>query len=147
MSEAEAITAFGASHQEHGQEFASKEVREIIEKYSMEEAKKYFSARGFRVEDCHKTSPYDYKCIKDGEAFFLEVKGSTSSGSQILLTANEVRWMKLHPKTMKLFVLHSIQLTGVPTKLKASGGTTWVVEPWKLNLDKLVPIGYTYKLK
>ena len=144
--EEEAIAAFESSNQKRGQEFASKEVRDIIERYSMDKAKNYFSNNGYHVEDHHTTSPYDLLCRRKKEEYYIEVKGTQSKGNQVLLTANEVRWIDLHPQNMKLFILHSIEVAKKQNKLTASGGEVLVIEPWKLRRENLLPIGYRYDL-
>ncbi len=142
----EAVETFENTRQGRGQAFALKEVRDIIEKYSMEKAKGYFKGLGYKVDDHHKNRPYDLKCSGNGEEYFVEVKGTQSNGNQILLTPREVDWVNAHKKSMKLFILHSIDLSGKTPQLIASAGEILVIEPWKLNKNNLNPIGYTYDL-
>jgi len=92
--------------------------------------------------------PYDLCCIDpEGVEWHVEVKGTTSDGSEVLLTPNEVRHAQdKHPRVV-LFVLAGIKVEGQTDDLPlASGGAIRLFEPWNIDLRNLTPPGYTYSL-
>ncbi len=109
----------------------------------MERAIRYFSSDGYEVEDVHSGAPYDLKCTKRRELIFVEVKGTTGDGKNILLTSGEVNFARNHPSWMALFVVHSIRLGD---NEGSDNGIEAIVKPWKLDSRKLTPYGFFYRL-
>jgi hypothetical protein len=70
------------------------------------------------------------------------VKGTTTAGAQIVLTANEVRHAQNPQHDCVLFVLHGITLHG----RRASGGTIALQRPWKPDGASLKPVTFVYRL-
>ena len=134
-------SAFSSS----GQGFQSNlEIKQLVEDYSMAKCKKYFSTQGYTLEDVSLKRPYDFVAAKDGEEYFIEVKGTQTDGSKIILTKNEVEMSKLKGHKMILFLVHSIELN--KKAIRKGSGEVVVVEPWQLNESKLTAISYTYEL-
>lgn len=130
--------------QAKGQGFArSPEQRKALEERSMSAAKKYFSNRGFAVEDVSKRRSYDLLCKRGPKELHVEVKGTTTDGDVIVLTNNEVKHASDKRNSCVLFVLHSIHLKGK----KAIGGKPFLLEPWKPRHALLTPVSYTYHLR
>lgn len=127
-----------------GQGFArSPEQRQALEGHSMTAAMKYFSEKGFNVEDVSKRRSYDLLCRRGAKELHVEVKGTTTDGDVIVLTNNEVKHACDPTNSCVLFVLHSIRLKGK----NASGGKRFILEPWELQQTHLTPVSYTYRVR
>jgi len=119
----------------------SPKARRAIEELAVDRAKHHFEAQGYAVEVFGK--PFDLRCAKPGTVLHVEVKGTTTTGEEILLTPNEVRFANDHSSSMILFIVSRIQLSGSDHPI-ASGGVATEIRPWKIEPGHLVPIGYTY---
>jgi hypothetical protein len=118
--------------------------RRAIEERAMAEATKYFRARGWTVRDVSGSRSYDLECTRGRQMLHVEVKGTTSRGHSILLTANEVAHARDFPHTA-LFLLHSIRVSrGNPPR--ATGGQVRVIDPWRIVESRLKPLAYVYSL-
>jgi hypothetical protein len=126
-----------------GQGFA-KDARErrALEQHAMKAAIRYFRRAGFTVEDVSSRNPYDLKCVKRQKELHVEVKGTTTDGTTIVLTYNEVRHVQSDRNSVALFILHSIRLN----KKNASGGKLRVLMPWRVGKRHLKPVSYTYQV-
>jgi hypothetical protein len=100
-----------AGKKRSGQGFSTNaDMRRAIEQYAMQKAKAFYEERGWKVLDVSTTHSYDLLCkADDGEELHVEVKGTTSDGTQILLTANEVRHARDHYPKVALFILGKVQ--------------------------------------
>ncbi len=65
---------------------------------------------GYVVEDVGKTVSYDLRATKAGFVVKVEVKGTTSNGSEIVLTRNEVDVHKNDYPANALAIVRYIQL-------------------------------------
>lgn len=119
-------------------------MRRAIEDYAMEAATEYYEQQGFHVEP--KGKPYDLKCDRKGETIYVEVKGTTGLGNKVFLTSNEVEFAEQHQKTMALFVLHSIEITGTSKDYRPCVGIRRVIFPWNPKALSLKPISYQVTL-
>lgn len=123
------------------QGFASPAHRTAVERWAMTAAIEYFGARWTDVRDVSGAEPYDLCCLRGDEVAHVEVKGTTSDGSAIFLTANEV----LHAQTVTtvLFVVSEIEVhVDGGGELWASGGVINIRDPWDIEQDKLIPVQY-----
>lgn len=94
------------------------------------------------VADVHATESYDLACTHEGGVKHVEVKGTTTSGAEVLLTPNEVLHAKRHPD-MALFVLTEVVLDVFAAgNVQASGGQAFVIDPWVIAPSDLRPVGY-----
>jgi hypothetical protein len=116
--------------------------RKAIEERSMNMATRYFERKHFKVTDVSKTRSYDLECRRAKQVLHVEVKGTTTAGAKILLTANEVKHAQKPQHACVLFILHGIALRGK----KATGGTAAVHDPWRPDDSRLRPIAYIYRL-
>jgi len=127
-----------------GQGFLQSAVdRRRVEEVAMAQARRHFSDLGYQVVDVHSEMPYDLRCVKANEEFFVEVKGTTGKGKSVMLTGGEVRFAKKHPGRMALFVTRSIRLGGDDDM---NSGTKVVLKPWLLDDSKLAGSSYLYEL-
>jgi hypothetical protein len=113
-----------------GQGFAvDQKVRVAIESLAMNAAIEHFVADGWDVEDVHGSESYDLRCFYDADELHVEVKGTTTAGLEILLTANEVRHARKHRTA--LFVLADVDVRrDENASLTVQGGRAFVVDPW-----------------
>lgn len=147
IEDVELTIAEYAGKRRSGQRFSiNADMRRAIEQYAMQKAKAFYEEQGWIVSDVSSTHPYDLLCQADtGEELYVEVKGTTSDGTQILLTANEVRHAHDHYPKVALFILSRIQVD--PTSIeKPQAGEMQMLEPWDINEGTLSPLAFTYNL-
>jgi hypothetical protein len=116
--------------------------RKALEEHSMDVAKRYFRKENYQVEDVSKKRSYDLECRKGRQVLHVEVKGTTTAGAQIVLTANEVKHAQNPRHDCALFVLHGINLRG----RKALGGKIALQRPWRPDDGRLKPVTFIYRL-
>ncbi len=110
-----------------------------------ERAIEYFTGLGYTVIRVGDTESYDLKCSKNGETLRVEVKGTQTEGTAIILTANEVE--SARNSRSALFILHSVKLSGGGKKRKVSGGIANILNPWHIGQDgSLKTISFIYRL-
>jgi hypothetical protein len=68
----------------------SKAERDAVEKRAMALAAEYFVSCNWDARDVSKNHSFDFECTRGREILRVEVKGTTSSGEEIVLTKNEV---------------------------------------------------------
>ena len=120
--------------------------RKEIEMHAMDVARAYFEAEDWSVTLTYKSKPYDFVVERGAEKRWVEVKGTTSVGSQVLLTRGEVEHMRsVYPGSF-LGVVSGILLTGTREHPIATGGELRIIQPWQIEEDSLQPIAYRYDL-
>jgi hypothetical protein len=119
-------------------------LRKILERYAMDTAKQHFSTQGYKWEDCSKTCSYDLRCSRGQEVLYVEVKGTQTDGSEIILTQGEVEFALGHKGQMVLFVLHSIHVVQGRNGVVPGGGVRHLVQPWDVDDGKLMPVSFKY---
>lgn len=120
--------------------------RKVLEDYAMAAATKYLEGLNWSVKDVSKKRSFDLLCHRDGQEMHVEVKGTMSPGTSILLTPNEVRDARAG-KTHLLFVLAEITLVyGESGEIQPSGGKLVILDPWKLDEANLKPLAFEYVL-
>jgi len=125
---------------------ADPKVRKTIERHAVDRAMIFFEAEGFN-DIVEKGKPYDLLCRRQsGNELFVEVKGTTTDGEEIFLTANEVSHYKQHAPNTALYVLSKINLIHENENVSATGGTEKIYWPWRIDEEKLTAFAFTYKL-
>lgn len=120
--------------------------RAAIEAHSVALACDYLRKEGYTVRDVGAVESYDLDATRPGEHLYVEVKGTTSHGEEIILTKNEVELINTkHPDTM-LIVVSRIHLDHSGTQPQASGGILQATHPWLIEPGRLTPISYRYKI-
>ncbi|MBM4035454.1 MAG: EVE domain-containing protein [Planctomycetes bacterium] len=121
--------------------------RKAVELHAMREADRHFREElEYEVEVVSERKPFDLLCTKGGEELHVEVKGTTSVGEEVVLTANEVEHARANPGRTVLFVFHSIQVDQENGQWVARAGMRRVLRPWDLSLGTLKPLVYAYTL-
>jgi hypothetical protein len=92
---------------------------------------------------------YDLHCIQDsGEELRVEVKGTSSDGQRVLLTANEVKHVQRYYPNVVLFVVSGVQVDRIAEEEtpQISGGEIRLLKPWEIKAEQLSPLAYTFSL-
>lgn len=147
LEDAERVIDEYAGKKRSGQRFSTNtDMRRTIEQYAMQKAKSFFEDRGWKVFDVSTTHSYDLLCkADDREELHVEVKGTTSDGTQILLTANEVRHARNNYPKVALFIVSRIQVDPQPIE-KSQTDEIQILEPWDINEGTLSPLAFSYNL-
>jgi hypothetical protein len=124
--------------------------RKAVEDYSMTLAKRHFQQRGWKdVRDVSRDESYDLMCLSPGNSeLHVEVKGTTSAGTDVILTRNEVTHARQYYPNAALFIVSGIQLSqDAVGEVVAHGGTLGVLHPWDIDADgSLEAVQYRYTL-
>ena len=118
------------------------EGRRAIESYAMLLAKQHFAGLWPEVMDVSATNPFDLLCRDSTRELHVEVKGTTSLGSSVLLTRNEVQHAHDHTGCVALFIVSNILVNGS----RCAGGVIKIIEPWNISDDELEPIAFECRL-
>ncbi|MDV6979101.1 protein NO VEIN domain-containing protein [Mycobacterium intracellulare] len=111
----------------------------------MSVATAHFESLGYAVEDVGDYESYDLYATRADEVLVIEVKGTTTDGSDIVLTRNEVALHKRTYPLNALTIVRAILLTRTESdEVIPSGGELTVVMPWALDEDRLTPLAYSY---
>ena len=120
-------------------------IRQAVEQYAMTRARKHFEDLGYSVRTVGK--PYDLLCERGGGVVYVEVKGTQSDGTEVLLTPNEVLFANSHRNEMALFLVHSITASRTDLGVTAAGGVVHIDTDWRIDLSRLSALGYSYTLQ
>jgi MrcB-like, N-terminal domain len=113
-----------------------------IETHAIAFARAYYTAEGFQVKELGK--PFDLEVKKNDLVLTVEVKGTTSDGSGVPLTAGEVdHHAKAFPNNALVVVRH-ITLHRDKTSPTASGGRLYELRGWEIDVKALRVISYAY---
>lgn len=118
-------------------------LRKVIELHAMRLAGDEMRRRGYTVKNVSAKEPYDLFCEKAGRCKYVEVKGTQGPGTEFVLTAGEVRFIKRNTAKCVLCVVHGIRVRRA-RKPKASGGEPRLREPFNLSAGELRPIAFTF---
>src|SRR5208282_5918858 len=85
--------------------------REAVEKHAMNLAKKLLIKEGYsNISDTHQSHSYDYCCRFGSTVTYIEVKGTRTTGQEVILTRNEVKHAQKEKSA--LVIVHSIKYVG-----------------------------------
>lgn len=118
--------------------------RTAVELRAMKVAEEWLCAEGFDFRDVSSTDSCDFRAVRDGEDWVIEVKGTTGGPKSILVTRNEVALHRLSYPKNALLVVHGIKLEKAGTS--ATGGNLLALAPWLLDEKRLDPTCYEYRL-
>ncbi len=120
--------------------------RKAVEDRAVKLAIDHFKAQRWEVQDVGKRRSYDLHCTRGSEELHVEVKGTTTAGASVLLTANEVRHAREFAR-VALFVVTGIQVHEIPGGAPtATSGSAFVEDPWHLDPLALTPTVYGYMI-
>lgn len=119
--------------------------RLALEEHSVRLATEHFEAQGWKVKDVGKTHPYDLRLTRGDEKLHVEVKGTTSDGSEVNLTSGEVKAQRKFAPNNALVIVHSIELDRSTKPVTATGGVIRCIQPWSIEDEDLRVVSYTYR--
>ncbi len=120
--------------------------RDACEDYAMVLAEKHYKKKGFTVENKSSTQSYDFLCTKGKLVVHVEVKGTTTDGSEVELTIGEVKNARAKGWRTDLFVVSNIKLKKTNDVFVPSGGKERVLEDWQPDKEDLLAIRFRYKV-
>jgi hypothetical protein len=121
------------------------DVKVAVEVRAMNAATEFYR-EDWDVEDVHGTESYDLVCRRHGEVKHVEVKGTTTDGTEVILTPNEVRHAREYPHTA-LFILSNITIERAHDgTVTAAGGDQHLFDPWPIDDGTLMPLGFRYRV-
>ena len=127
-----------------GRRFNAAENKAIEEQAVRVVRKHYKEVLGYETEDVGATESYDVRATKDGSLIKVEVKGTTSDGLAIVLTAKEVKLHLAEHPNNALAVVRRIVLDRSGDVPVATGGELELTVGWELDRERLEPIAYRY---
>lgn len=118
--------------------------RKAVACRAMEVVRTALKDKGYsKVKDTSETQSYDFAATKDGASWKVEVKGTTSSQSDvIMLTANELALHRTERGSTILAIVFDIQLDRTPEGPRAAGGTLEWLAPWNPDEWAFEPTAY-----
>src|SRR5262245_949752 len=84
-------------------------VRKAVEEYLMKRAEEHFVSLYDSVK--RKGKPYDLCCRRKASVLYVEVKGTQTDGTEILLTPNEVEFANEHRGEMAIFLVSRVAVS------------------------------------
>lgn len=120
--------------------------RDACEDYAMVLAEKHYKKKGFTVENKSSTQSYDFLCTKGKLVVHVEVKGTTTDGSEVELMIGEVKNARAKGWRTDLFVVSNIKLKKTNDVFVPSGGKERVLEDWQPDEEDLLAIRFRYKV-
>lgn len=118
--------------------------RQALERYAVNMARAYFGTRWQEVVDVSARCSYDLLCRSGVEELRVEVKGTTTSGDQIVLTRREVA--EAESPGYVLFVVSEVVIEEVAGVIRASGGRARMIDAWSREHHTLEPIAFRVSL-
>jgi hypothetical protein len=115
-----------------------------IENHAVGVARAYYEDQDFDVKELGK--PFDLEVTKEGRTLTVEVKGTTSDGSGVPLTAGEVQHHANAFPDNALIVVRNITLHRDGDSPRASGGHLYELRPWRIDSGSLRVISYGYEV-
>jgi hypothetical protein len=127
------------SGQGYARDQAAKVATELL---AMKTAINFYQSLGYEVIDTSSNESFDLLCAKGDEVLKVEVKGTSTLGKQVLVTANEVKEARMSGVKTDLFIVHSI----IVVDSVASGGLINRIECWNPSDDSLVPTMFKHSI-
>lgn len=140
-----AIEAVSRPRTHHKQARLTAAENRVIEQHAVTFVRNHLERElHYATEDIGAYESYDIRATKAGcRPLLVEVKGTTSDGSQVVLTANEVRLHNAEYPHTAFAVVSNIRLD--KSGSEASGGTMDLKTPWKPDPTRLEAIAYRYR--
>ena len=110
----------------------------------MEMVEEHLQDQSWDVTDVSSDESFDFKCTRGDEELFVEVKGTTSLGEQVVLTRNEVNLHRQQFPNNALAVVSLIDLRLEAGAWVATGGHLRLISPWEIEEEALRPLTFRY---
>lgn len=115
-----------------------------IEERAVEVVRAALGKLDYVTKDVGSIESYDVHAVKDGKSIKVEVKGTTTDGSKVYLTANEVELHRAEYPNNALGIVRRIALDMSGDTPVATGGELELTIGWQIDDVRLRPIAYTY---
>lgn len=140
-----AIRQAAGSGRRSGQGFRLDTAEKLaIERHAVAAVSQHYREQGYRVSDVGSTQPFDLDIKRGSENLSVEVKGTSSPGSEVILTVGEVKHHRQCYPNNALAIVHSIKLDRRGPSPIASGGTLEITSPWQIADSDLSPMAFKY---
>jgi hypothetical protein len=117
-----------------------------IEEQAVRLVRRHFKdVLGYETKDVGATESYDVHATKGDSVIKVEVKGTTSEGAEVVLTANEVKLHLAEHPNNALAVVRRIGLDRSGDVPVATGGVLELTMAWEIDREHLEPIAYRYQ--
>jgi len=116
----------------------------LVERRAIELAWEYYASDGWLVRELGK--PFDLEVKRGSEKLDVEVKGTTSDGLAVPLTAGEVRHHEAAFPNNALVVVKDVVLDRGTEPPTASGGVLYEWRHWEIDPVDLSAISYFYEV-
>lgn len=122
------------------------ELVKAVDRHAMKKAKEELHRRGWEsILDKSSTCSFDYLCQRNGrKPLRVEVKGTTSEGIALPVTANEVLIARKYHPHVALLVVHGIRADKTPSGYDTKGGIVRFFDRWQVNQSDLEPTAYLW---
>ena len=132
-----------------GQGFGlSAEQKKAVEIRAMTVAKESYESEGWEMVDTSSNNPFDFRAKRGKVERFIEVKGTTGAGENVVLTHGEVNHVRNHPNQSALIVVTGIKLVENQGVFEGVGGAITVRrDPWTIEDHCLTATQYRYDLE
>jgi hypothetical protein len=117
----------------------------IIEDFAMRVARQQLEKRRFKsIRDVSQQKGWgcDYLANLDGKKYFIEVKGTSSDGSKVTLTKNEVSTSEKNPGRSVLIVVPGV--TVKDDQATQAVEVVMFIAPWSIEKSDLTATEYRY---
>ena len=143
------ISRPNSNSRSNGQGFSTdSKYRSMVEKYAVDRAIKHFEDLNWIVDPSPQANkPYDLLCKRGEAIIYVEVKGTTTKGSEVTITNNEAKHAFANPDKSVLLVVADIELQPSSGRsVECTGCRDLIAELWNLKETQLSPINYRCKL-
>ncbi|MET7797052.1 protein NO VEIN domain-containing protein [Streptomyces decoyicus] len=97
------------------------------------------------MKDVGAKESHDLHLSRGDERLHVEVKGTTSEGTQVILTRAEVERQRELAPANALVVVHAITLDHTAQPPAATGGVLQCTSLWSIAEDDLTVVSYSYR--
>jgi hypothetical protein len=119
-------SAFEAQERRQGYQ-SNQQIKEAVEAYAMKQAEVHYGKRYDVDAGKARNNPFDMECTTPKRKIYVEVKGTQTSGDEVILTDGEKDHLGKNVHCSELFVLHHIHVRG-KRHPRSSGGQRRIVK-------------------
>lgn len=124
----------------------SRPERDSVEQRAVNAVTGHLTLEGWDVGYVGDSESFDILARRDGEEACIAVKGTTSQGDDVVVTANEAALHRRAFPANALFVVHSIRLDSSQDPPYAHGGVIVRFWPWDIDERRLTALAFRYSV-
>jgi hypothetical protein len=123
------------------------EVRRAVEEHAMQVVEAHYRKQRYTVERTHtRRGELDLLCTRRGAQVRVEVKGTTTAGDSVELTAAELRRARAKDPPVDLAVVSGIEVDRTQSPPRAHGGELYIYRGFDPDEHTLEPTVFRCKL-